>query len=161
MKDTERNPNDFETTIFIGNLPFIVNEEDLRAHILKEFKDHDPILNIRLIRDPQTFIGKGIGYIQFKDKESMRHVIDNCTNTFMGRELRIKKAVEPRRLDKKQKQRDANKIKHEELRKQQKAEKMEALEAGQKEDAEIDKLRNFEQNAYANSDDDDEPRKPS
>jgi RNA recognition motif-containing protein len=52
MKDTERNPNDFETTIFIGNLPFIVNEEDLRAHILKEFKDHDPILNVRLIRDP-------------------------------------------------------------------------------------------------------------
>lgn len=39
MKDTERNPNDFETTIFIGNLPFIVNEEDLRAHILREFKD--------------------------------------------------------------------------------------------------------------------------
>ncbi len=28
--DGER--NDFETSIFIGNLPWVVNEEDLRAH---------------------------------------------------------------------------------------------------------------------------------
>lgn len=30
----ERYQNDFESTIFIGNLPFITNEEDLRAHII-------------------------------------------------------------------------------------------------------------------------------
>ena len=53
MKDEEKNTNDFETTIFIGNLPFIVNEEDVRAHFALEFKGlTDPILNVRLIRDP-------------------------------------------------------------------------------------------------------------
>jgi len=53
VKDEEKNTNDFETTIFIGNLPFIVNEEDVRAHFALEFKGlTDPILNVRLIRDP-------------------------------------------------------------------------------------------------------------
>jgi len=33
-----KNPNDFETSIFIGNLPFIVNEEDVRSHLLNAFK---------------------------------------------------------------------------------------------------------------------------
>lgn len=48
-----KNPNDFETTIFIGNLPFIVNEEDVRSHLLHPFRNaEDPILNVRLIRDP-------------------------------------------------------------------------------------------------------------
>ena len=57
----ERNLNDFETTVFIGNLPFITNEEDLRAH----FNDLEEggILNVRVIRDPKTFIGKGIAYV--------------------------------------------------------------------------------------------------
>ncbi len=53
--------NDFETTIFIGNLPYVINEEDLRAH----FEDCGKILNVRVIRDKDTFIGKGIAYIQF------------------------------------------------------------------------------------------------
>lgn len=95
--------NDFETTIFIGNLPFIVNEENVREHIVSAFDGkNDPILNVRLIRDPQSFIGKGIGYIQFNNKESMRHCIDELNDKkFMGRPLRMKKAVEPKRLEKK------------------------------------------------------------
>ena len=65
----ESNKNDFETTIFIGNLPFVTNEEELRKHFAGVAKslaldgDGDGILNVRVIRDPKTFIGKGIGYI--------------------------------------------------------------------------------------------------
>ncbi len=51
--------NDFETSIFIGNLPWVVNEEELREH----FEDCGKILNVRVIRDKETFIGKGIAYI--------------------------------------------------------------------------------------------------
>lgn len=57
---------DYDTTIFIGNLPFQSNEEDLRKHFsyltVGEGND-DGILNVRIIRDPETFIGKGIAYI--------------------------------------------------------------------------------------------------
>lgn len=56
----ERYQNDFESTLFIGNLPFITNEEDLRAHF-NNFADK--IQNVRIIRDPKTFIGKGIAYV--------------------------------------------------------------------------------------------------
>lgn len=63
-EDGAKSANDYETTVFIGNLPFIANEEAVRDHILEIFKgQQDPILNVRLIRDPQTFIGKGIGYV--------------------------------------------------------------------------------------------------
>jgi nucleolar protein 12 len=55
----EGKENDFETSIFIGNLPWVINEEDLRKH----FNDAGKILNVRIIRDKETFIGKGIAYI--------------------------------------------------------------------------------------------------
>lgn len=63
--------NDYEKTIFIGNLPWVLNEEDLRKH----FSDCGEMLNVRIIRDGRTFIGKGFGYIMFADKEGMRKAI--------------------------------------------------------------------------------------
>lgn len=51
---------------------------------------------MRIIRDSFTHLGKGIAYIQFTSKPLMRHVIDSLNGKpFMGRELRIKKAVAP------------------------------------------------------------------
>lgn len=56
---------DFNTTVFVGNLPFIVSEEDVRAH----FAPLGKILNVRMVRDPKTYVGKGVGYIQYETKE--------------------------------------------------------------------------------------------
>ena len=95
----EKISNDFETTIFIGNLPFITNEEELREHFNP--KDGE-ITNVRIIRDPKTFVGKGIGYVQFSSKEAMREAITEKNGKFFkGRDLRVKKAVAPNRLEKK------------------------------------------------------------
>lgn len=30
--DKEKDPKDYDATLFIGNLPFVTNEEDLRKH---------------------------------------------------------------------------------------------------------------------------------
>jgi len=55
------------------------------------------------VRDPRTFLGKGIGYIMFTEKEACRKAVDNLNGSkFKGRELRVKKAVDPKRLEKKQ-----------------------------------------------------------
>lgn len=110
-EEGSKGSNDFETTVFIGNLPFIVNEEDVRSHIAGAFEGRaDPIRNVRLIRDPQSFVGKGIGYVQFADKESMRECIEKLNDSrFQGRPLRIKKAVEPKRLEKKQRRKEERK----------------------------------------------------
>jgi len=40
----------------------------LRAH----FEDCGKILNVRVIRDKDTFIGKGIAYIQFSTSSEMK-----------------------------------------------------------------------------------------
>lgn len=100
----DRQQNDFESTIFIGNLPFITNEEDLRSHFMDNSggENENLIQNVRIIRDPKTFIGKGIAYVQFKDKPTMRMALEAKNGSmFKGRELRMKKAVEPKRLEKK------------------------------------------------------------
>jgi len=84
--------------VFIGNLPFIVSEEELRG----QFADCGQIENIRLVRDPKTHIGKGIGYIMFDTKESMNKALKEKKDLkFKGRELRIARAVEPKRREKK------------------------------------------------------------
>jgi len=133
-----KSANDFETTVFIGNLPFIVNEEEVRSHIASGYKGKpDPIKNVRLVRDPQTFVGKGIGYVQFADKESMRFCIEELNNSrFQGRPLRIKKAVEPKRLEKK---------------KRRTQERAELRQQSKEEDDDIARLRNFEKAAYGDS----------
>ena len=107
------NQNDYDCTIFIGNLPFVTNEEELRRHFADVAKleatalgtanaGTDGILNVRVVRDPVTHIGKGIAYIQFTSKMLMRLAIEKKTGTeFKGRQIRIKKAVAPNRLEKK------------------------------------------------------------
>lgn len=107
------NQNDYECTVFIGNLPFVTNEEELRRHFADVAKMEatslgtanaatDGILNVRVIRDPVTHIGKGIAYIQFTSKMLMRLAIEKKLGSeFKGRQIRIKKAVAPQRLEKK------------------------------------------------------------
>ncbi len=91
--------NDYEKTIFIGNLPWVLNEEDLRKH----FASLGEIMNVRIIRDARTFIGKGFGYIMFANKDDMKKaILERNGQMFKGRELRVKKAVEAKRLEKKQ-----------------------------------------------------------
>jgi RNA recognition motif-containing protein len=64
-----------------------VNEEELRAH----FADIGRILNVRVIRDKDTFIGKGIAYIQFGTPEEMKKAVETKNGSkFKGRELRVK-----------------------------------------------------------------------
>jgi nucleolar protein 12 len=115
-KESGTDNNDYETTIFIGNLPFQVNEEELRRHFCDvagrqntngEGLKNDGILNVRIIRDKETFLSKGIAYIQYTSKPLMRMAIEEKNDSeFKGRKLRVKKAVDPKRLEKKQKKRE-------------------------------------------------------
>ena len=71
-KESGTSSNDYDTTIFIGNLPFVVSEEDLRRHFSDiagkmtqggEGLANDGILNVRIIRDKETHLSKGIAYV--------------------------------------------------------------------------------------------------
>lgn len=102
----EARTDDFTQTVFIGNIPFVVSEEELRAF----FVSCGEIENVRLVRDPKTHLGKGIGYVMYKTKEGMQAAIkEKDGQKFKGRELRVKRAVDPKRREKKQKRKQAAK----------------------------------------------------
>ena len=44
--------------------------------VLPNFEDAGEILNVRIIRDPTTFVGKGFGYIMFATKDEMKKAIE-------------------------------------------------------------------------------------
>lgn len=95
--------NDFSTTVFVGNLPYILNEEELREH----FTPVGKIQNIRIVRDTATQIGKGIAFIQFSTLDEALKAVRLGVKSykikkFKGRELRIKKAVSSERRERKQ-----------------------------------------------------------
>jgi RNA recognition motif-containing protein len=137
--------DDFDTTVFVGNLPYVVSEEDVRA----TFAKYGGILNVRLVRDPKTYLGKGIGYVQFADAKIMKEVIE-ATIKFKGRDLRLKRATDPKKRDKK-----ANRKQKalDDRRAARAAEK--ADESDSESDGATNLQRNFEDN-YSSDDSEDE-----
>jgi len=63
-------------SVFIGALPHYADEEEVRAHFATVLPNgQDDIENIRIVRDPETMIGKGIGYILFKDRDAVMQAL--------------------------------------------------------------------------------------
>ncbi len=110
----------YDYTIFIGNLPFDVEDSQLREH----FKAFTGIQYIRIVRDKETHKGKGIAYICFANKTDYKAAVLMNGSMFRDRRLRVKKAVEKKRLEKKQLQRDrvAEQKKQEKINKTKKKE---------------------------------------
>ncbi len=73
-----------------------MSEEEVRAHFAK----FGVIQNVRLVREPKTFIGKGIGFVMFTKEEELRAAIKDGVR-FKGRDLRLKKATDPKKREKK------------------------------------------------------------
>ena len=97
---------DPQLTVFLGNLPHYTDEEELRSHFAKVLPNgQDDIENLRLIRDPETLIGKNIGYLLLKNHDALMQVLQSTTQKFKKREIRIKtcgkrtKNTEKRKVD--------------------------------------------------------------
>ena len=90
--------HDYKQTIFVGNIPFTVTEEEL----WKEFAKLGEVKNVRVVRDNTTQKSKGIAYIMFSNKEE-RKKAEAAKIVIGGRELRIKKATSKYKLEKKEK----------------------------------------------------------
>jgi len=81
---------DQSKAIFVGNLGFATSEDQVREH----FSKCGDITDVRIVRDSQTGIGKGFGYINFSSRESVKTALDLMTNTTLnGRELRVSQSV--------------------------------------------------------------------
>jgi len=94
--------------VFLGNLAFTTHEDDVRA----VFEKCGPIEDVRLVRDSNTGIGRGIGYVNFTDKDSVETALKLNGTQVCGRSVRVSRSVRKPKKDKqveKQKQQPNNK----------------------------------------------------
>lgn len=100
----ETKKHDYEKTLFVGNLPWVVEEEEIRKYFEKM---GGKVADVRVIRDPKTQIGKGFCYVMLQTVEDLKHIMTNPDRPeFQKRDLRIKKATPIERREKKQKKRE-------------------------------------------------------
>lgn len=64
--------------MFIGNLAFDANEEEVR----ELFSGCGKIVDIRIVRDKKTHVGKGIAYITFGTVDAMKAALKLKSITF-------------------------------------------------------------------------------
>ena len=79
---------DFKTTVFVGNIDFNTDEEELRRY----FEVLGSVDYVRLVREGLTGKSKGFAYVKFQSKESVKKAIELKNRIFKDRTLRIFKA---------------------------------------------------------------------
>ncbi|XP_059656838.1 nucleolar protein 12 [Cornus florida] len=83
---------DNKRTVFVGNLPFDVKDEEL-YQLFSGIKDLESSIEaIRVIRDPNTCVGKGIAYVLFKTRDAANVVIKKRNLKLRDRDLRLSRA---------------------------------------------------------------------
>ncbi|XP_048656340.1 RNA-binding protein 34 isoform X3 [Marmota marmota marmota] len=81
-------------SVFVGNLPFKVEESAVEEHFL----DCGSIVAVRIVRDPVTGVGKGFGYVLFKDTDAVHLALKLNNSELMGRKLRVMRSVNKEKL---------------------------------------------------------------
>lgn len=80
---------DPKRTVFVGNLPFDVKDEELYQLFCGIGNMGSNVEAIRVIRDPKVNVGKGFAYVFFKTREAANSVVDNQKLELHGRKLRL------------------------------------------------------------------------
>ncbi|CAE6215185.1 unnamed protein product [Arabidopsis arenosa] len=99
---------DPKRTVFMGNLPFDVKDEEVYQLFTGKSNLENSIEAVRVIRDPHLNIGKGIAYVLFKTREAANLVIKKGYLKLRERELRISR-VKPDAMPSKRKSNPAQK----------------------------------------------------
>ncbi|XP_024987026.1 RNA-binding protein 34 [Cynara cardunculus var. scolymus] len=95
---------DSKRTVFIGNLPFDVKDEELYQLFTGFNNLKDSIEAIRVVRDPGTSMGKGIAYVLFTTREAANTVVRKHKLKIRDRELRLSHAMKANLTPSKQKE---------------------------------------------------------
>ncbi|KAM3280511.1 hypothetical protein ACQJBY_047352 [Aegilops geniculata] len=94
---------DRKRTVFVGNLPFDVKDEELYQLFCGPSGPQGDVEAIRVVRDPDSSLGKGIAYVLFKTREAANSVVKKRGLKIRDRFLRLThaKAVDatPKKAD--------------------------------------------------------------
>jgi nucleolar protein 12 len=81
---------DPKLSVFVGSVHLYADEEQLRTHFGAALANGaDDIQSVRIVRDPETLVGKGIAYVLFKSAESVVQALSLHGKAFKKRELRV------------------------------------------------------------------------
>ncbi|XP_046973064.1 RNA-binding protein 34 [Vanessa cardui] len=90
--DTTGAAHDPKCAVFVGNIPFALEDETLRA----KFEKCGEIESVRIIRDKKTNAGKGFGYINFSSKDGVELALALTDEdlTIKNRIMRVKRCTQ-------------------------------------------------------------------
>lgn len=86
---TKSKVHDNRCSVFLGALSFDVTDEAVYGH----FENCGLIDNVRVIRDNKTGVGKGFGYVQFKEVDSVALALKLDGSKMGERKIRVSRAV--------------------------------------------------------------------
>ncbi|OZC08049.1 hypothetical protein X798_04941 [Onchocerca flexuosa] len=82
------------TTVFVGNLPYDVSENELIAH----FETSGNVSFARIVRDSKTGSGKGFAFVAFKESEAVQFALQLDGSIFKKRRLRVKRVQKKNKI---------------------------------------------------------------
>lgn len=83
---------DNKRTVFVGNLPFDVKDEEL-YQLFSGIKNLESSIEaVRAIRDPGTSLGKGVAYVLFKTKDAANSILTLRNLKLRDRKLRLSRS---------------------------------------------------------------------
>ncbi|KZV47062.1 RNA recognition motif-containing family protein [Dorcoceras hygrometricum] len=83
---------DNKRTVFVGNLPFDVKDEEI-YQLFSGIKNLESSIEaVRVIRDPVTSLGKGIAYVLFKTKDAADSILMSRNLKLRDRKLRLSRS---------------------------------------------------------------------
>ncbi|PIN11224.1 Splicing factor 3b, subunit 4 [Handroanthus impetiginosus] len=83
---------DNRRTVFVGNLPFDVKDEEIYKLFTGIKNLETSVEAVRVIRDPGSSLGKGIAYVLFKTTDATNLVLKKHNLKIRDRELRLSHA---------------------------------------------------------------------
>ncbi|XP_051237276.1 RNA-binding protein 34 isoform X2 [Dicentrarchus labrax] len=86
---TDNSTHDHKRSVFVGNLSFEINELAFRQH----FEQCGAVEAVRLVRDQNSGLGKGFGYVLFESPDSVQLALELDGSKLEGRSIRVKRSV--------------------------------------------------------------------
>ncbi len=77
-------------TIYVGNIPFTVTEDEIRTL----FESHGTVNDVKLITDRGTGRFRGFGFVEMENEDADKAISELDGKEFSGRVMRVNEARE-------------------------------------------------------------------
>ncbi|XP_072912730.1 RNA-binding protein 34 [Hemitrygon akajei] len=85
---------DHRRSIFLGNLSYDIQENDVHDH----FSGCGDIKWVRIVRDQESGMGKGFGYVLFQSTDAVTLALELNNSELQGRKVRVSRSVKKERV---------------------------------------------------------------